>query len=485
VHYIARTLRAAVVLVAAAACLLSGCAQHAQVICRPLELVSSGDYEGAVASLDETSIADSSLDRFLYRVQRGHLLHLAGEYEASNHEFELAAAITEELEPFSLSETVTDYTLNEAARTYHGEDFERAYVHYYMALNYLAMDDLEEALVECRRVDQVFRELDARYEEETGRYQDDGFIRYLSGLVYEARGERDEAFIDYRKAVLAYEGETGAETGTGVPPGLLESFVCTGRRQGRDDDVAALVDSVDFPCESGTSAEIVVVIENGWAPYKREAALRVPIVRERVPREYWEHPGLEAVIKIAVPELESVPVSESGFSVVAADTALLPVEIASAERVQDVDALARWALARRLPALTARSAIRTTLKTVALIKAQDAREEDREKDGEDRGWLSRIFDFAVDYVAPVVVGETEQADTRGWITLPSEIWIARVPVRPGNYHLFVDREKSAGGADGRRSIGRVTVGPRETVFRSCRIIDRPHPIRCEEPPRGG
>jgi len=63
VHCIARTQRAAAVLVVAAACLLSGCAQHAQVICRPLELLSTGDYAGAVQALDETSIADSPLDR--------------------------------------------------------------------------------------------------------------------------------------------------------------------------------------------------------------------------------------------------------------------------------------------------------------------------------------------------------------------------------------------------------------------------------------
>jgi hypothetical protein len=478
VYFMAKTRRAAAVLVAALACLLTGCAQHAQVICRPLELISQGDYAGAVRALDETKIAGSKNDRFLYRVQRGHLLHLAGEYEASNREFELAVDIARELEPLSISETVTDYTLNEAARAYHGEDFERAYIHYYMALNYLAMDDLEEALVECRRVDQVFRELDARYEEDTGRYQDDGLIRYLSGLVYEARGERDEAFIDYRKAMLAYEGETGAGTGAGVPAGLLRSFVCAGRGR-RDEDVAALVDSVEFTCGGGPSAEIVVAVESGWAPYKREVALRVPIVKEHVPEDYWEHPDLEAVIKIAVPELDSVPAGDFEFSVAAIDTASPgPCAVASAERAQDIDALSRWTLARRLPALTARSAIRTTLKTVALIKAQSA-DEEKEGESDERGTFAKVFGFLLDHVAPVVVGETEQADTRSWITLPAEIWIARVRVEPGEYELVLTPEAGEGSSCGARSLGRVSVGPGERVFRSCRVICGPHPIRCD------
>jgi hypothetical protein len=473
------------VLVVAVACLLSGCAQHAQVICRPLELISARDYAAAVEALDETAIASSSNDRFLYRVQRGHLLHLAGEYKASNREFEIAVDALRELEPFSLSETVSDYTLNEAARAYHGEDFERAYVHYYMALNYLAMDDLEEALVECRRVDQVFRELDGRYAEDTGRYQDDGFIRYLTGLIYEARGERDAAFIDYRKAVLDYRGEGGAATGMRVPSGLLRSFVCNGRARGRDEDVAAVVDSVDVTCDEEPSGEIVVLIESGWAPYKREAALRVPIVRDRVPRAYWEHPDLEAVIKIAVPELESVPVEAGGYSVAIVDSASDEERtVAFAERAQDIDALSRWTLARRLPALTARSAIRTTLKAVAVVKAQEAREkgrEEQEEKGETRGWLARIFDFAVDHVVPVVVGETEQADTRSWITLPSEIWIARARVDPGEYELVVEVTAKGDRRCLSRSLGRVRVGRGGKVFRSCRLVGQPHPIRCEAP----
>lgn len=480
---IANIRRAAALFVGAAAFLLVGCAQHAQVICRPLELVSSGDCARAVEALDKTDIADSPLDQFLYRAQRGHLLHLAGEYVASNREFELAIAIAEELEPFSLSETVTDYTLNEAARTYHGEDFERAYIHYYMALNYLAMDDLEDALVECRRIDQVFRELDARYEEETGRYQDDGFIRYLSGLIYEARGESDEAFIDYLHAVLAYEGESGSETGMGVPPGLLESFVCGGRRQGRDDDVVALVDSVDVTCGPRPAAEIVVVIDHGWAPYKREASLEVPIVEESVSEDYRSHIDLKALVKVAIPELESVPALQTGFSVAASDTTSSESgALVFAERVQDVDALSRWTLERRRAALLTRSAIRATLKTVALLKAQDAREESREKQedkGEERSWLSRIVDFTVDHVAPVVVGQIEQADTRGWILLPSDVWIARIPVEPGEYDLTVRPENDAGGPCSPLSLGRVAVREGETVFRSCRVFGGPHPIRCD------
>lgn len=458
----------ALAVAAAAACVLAGCAQHARVICEPLALASRGDYERAVRAIDETKIAGSGRDRLLYHAQRGHLLHLAGDHEASNREFEAAIAAAEELEPWSITETVTDYTFNETVKAYAGEDFERAYLHYYMALNYLALDDLEGALVECRRLDEVFRELDARYEEETGRYQDDGFIRYLSGLVYEAMGKPDDARVDYELAVRAYEGEVGEGTGMGVPPGLAAAAEASS-------GVAADAASRGRPGGS----EIVVIIESGWAPYKREESVEVPIFRERVPAEYWAHPDLAAVVKIAYPVLESVGGAPDGFAAraVSGGDPAAGAAGAFAERVQDVDALARWALGRRIGAIRARSGIRATLKAVAVLKARENRyDARRERDGRggETGFWTWLAEFAVDHIVPVAVAETEQADTRSWILLPAEIWMARLSVEPGAYEVLVRPEAGAP-----VSLGTVEVPAGGKVFRACRVFGGPHPIRCD------
>ena len=458
-------------------CALAGCTQHARVICEPLGLASDGEYALAAAAIDETKIAGSGNDRFLHHAQRGHLLHLAGEYEASNSAFEAAVAAAEELEPWSLSETVTDYTFNETVKAYAGEDFERAYLHYYMALNYLALDDLEGALVECRRLDEVFRELDARYEEDTGRYQDDGFIRYLSALVYEAMGKSDDARIDFELAARAYEGEVGKGAGMGVPSGLEASL--PERSEG-----------------GGGTAEIVVLIDSGWAPYKREESIEVPIFREHVPREYWEHPDLAAVVKIAYPVFESVDPAPSDFAVRAVGMTGVsavpnqeavdpggpndqpPTATSFAERVQDVDALARWTLDRRMAAIVARSGIRATLKTVAMLGAGEDDDDDEGDRGrrrrDDGGFWSWFAGFLVDHIVPIAVAETEQADTRSWVLLPAEVWMARVPVEPGAYEVLVRPEGEAP-----ITLGIVEVPPGGKAFRSCRVFGRPHPMRCD------
>lgn len=474
-------------LVAVCVCagLLSGCTPAALVICEPLEEVYAGDLTAAVLAIDKTAIADTENDRFLYRAQRGHLLHLAGEFEESNHEFELAVAVAEELEPLSITGTITDYTFNETVRAYPGEDFERAYLHYYMTLNYLMLNDLEGALVECRRLDEVFRKLDARYEEGTDRYQDDGFIRYLSGLIYEALGEQEDAFIDYLLAAGAYDGESGLGASMGVPQGLVESLVWLGHRLGREDDAGALVDTVGVqrPVPAGMG-EIVVVIDSGWAPYKLEESIEFPIHAALVPDDLRGSSYLAAYVKIAYPVLQSVPWALDGFRVGATridatDSSLVPsrrAEHAWAERTQDIDALARWTLERRIGALKLRSTLRATTKQIALAKAKHDREEKRKEDSsEDNGFGATLLRWVVEDVVTRVVAETEQADTRSWITLPSGMWIARIPVPAGEYEVMIAPE----GAATPVVLGLVTVPPGGKAFRAARIFGGPHPVRCD------
>ncbi len=449
------------------ACTLAGCAEHVRVLCEPLELVYRGDTSAAVTAIDETKLADSGRDRFLYHAQRGHLLHLARDFEASNREFEAAVAVSDELEPASVTATFTDYTFNEAVKAYTGEDYERAYLHYYMALNYLEMDDLQGALVECRRLDEVFRELDARYEDD-GRYQEDGFIRYLSGLIYEAMGRGDDARVDFRLAVDAYEGRRGSEAGVPVPPGLERSL----ERMEEGDG-------------SRGQSEIVVIIDSGWAPYKVEKSVEVPIHRALVPEELRGRTNLAALVKVAYPEFVSPGGAGVPFRAGVADSSGSGAHSYAAEKVQDLDELARMVLDRRKPAMILRSTLRATAKQIALARAKHEKEEQRDKDSDKRpityieddgGLLKAIFGWLFENLATHVVAETEQADTRSWVLLPAEIWVARIPVEPGEHEVTVQA------LDGGEpvSVGRVNVRPGEKVFRSARFFGAPHPVRCDD-----
>ena len=57
-------------------------------------------------------------------------------------------------------------------------------------------------------------------------YRDDGFARYLSGILYESTGDVNNAFIAYRKAYETFDASR-AWSRTGVPAQLRADLLRT------------------------------------------------------------------------------------------------------------------------------------------------------------------------------------------------------------------------------------------------------------------
>jgi hypothetical protein len=90
------------------------------------------------------------------------------------------------------------FAVNDYMLKYPGEDYERVLLHLMSAVGFLLSGQPDEALVECRRMDTLLNLYNAKYEEKNV-YKEDAFARYLSGMLQEADGQLDEAFIDYHR----------------------------------------------------------------------------------------------------------------------------------------------------------------------------------------------------------------------------------------------------------------------------------------------
>ena len=91
-----------------------------------------------------------------------------------------------------------------------------------MALNYTAAGHHEDALVEARKVDSKLNVINSRYaDDKKNVYKEDAFIRFLMGVLYEAEGEVNDAFISYRKAEEIYRNDYAANYGVSAPSLLI------------------------------------------------------------------------------------------------------------------------------------------------------------------------------------------------------------------------------------------------------------------------
>ena len=64
---------------------------------------------------------------------------------------------------------------------------------------------MEDALVEVRKINIRLQQLNDKYPDHKNRYQRDAFAQLLMGLIYDAAGDYNNAFIAYRNAYNTYQ----------------------------------------------------------------------------------------------------------------------------------------------------------------------------------------------------------------------------------------------------------------------------------------
>ncbi|MEK9134044.1 MAG: hypothetical protein AAB333_04205 [Pseudomonadota bacterium] len=393
------------------ALLFSGCASYSDSFSVIESDMAAQRFGAALETLERQR--HPQRDRLLTLLNKAMLERMNGDYAASNRTFEAAKARMEELRGLSLREQGQSLLINDATRSYAGEEFEQVLVHLYMALNYLQLGERIDARVEALQVDERLREITQRLPE--NRYTEDALARYLTGMIYEELGERSDAMIAYRKAYEAYR-RYGQNYSVAVPESLKHDLLRLSQQMGLTGEMQQY--RKEFRIERWMSAdelaeqgELIFLLHNGLAPIRREHAVTVP------------DPASGHFVRIAVPYYETRPTPVDGARVTAGGTS------ASAEVAEDIRAIALKDLETKMPAITARALARAVLKAQM---AKAARENARQQNQNNAG--AAVAAMAVEIAGLV----TERADTRSWLTLPARIHLARLPLPPGTYTVKVD-----------------------------------------------
>ncbi len=361
------------------------------------------EYQYAEALIAEHEELRKPENLVLYYLEKGILAHLNGNYRESNQLLSRADHRMEILEVPSISGTAVEWLLSNKGQPYKGEDFERVMIHYYMALNYLMLDDLEGALVECRRVNTLLREFNDRYEQKNV-YKTDAFLLYLSGIIYDALGETNDALIDYRHAYETYTEDYREAYSTPLPQQLKANLLRTSQALGFQDEFEAYRDTFSDPSwpaqqEYRYAARLVVIWENSMIPYKVEQTFREYI-------ELDEDEDAGCYLKFAFPRL--VPRFHTFTRAdVSAAGVTQPLELG-----EDLAQIAEKNLEDRRIRTLARAMSRNVIKCAV--------EYNLEQENRFLGFLFGLFTEV-----------TEGADTRQWSLLPAEIHITQLLLPPG------------------------------------------------------
>jgi len=371
-------------------------------------MVDGGD---AVEVLDEQFPDSSGNDRLLYLLEKGNLLRLAGRYDEAIRFLLEADRLSDLQRGTEVGQEAAALLTSDLAREFRGADYEKVLINYCLAACYASLGNMEDALVECRRVGEKLQVFNDEYVQDN-RYRDDAFVRYFMGILFEADGDYDDALVAYRNALRVYEEDYSGLYGLEPPARLLSDLLRVSSHPGFENLHADFASRwPDLSWESGEGCgEVVVIIEEGLIPPRYERSVQ----------GYSE----DRVFRLAVPGISEVGRPRSS------------VRLASGGRqeagflAEDISAIA----ARNLEDSAGRDLARAIARAAAKAAAAGLAEGIVENltDEEDGFWSD-----ATGLAVSIFGAATEHADLRAWLTLPARISVARMYLLPGDSEVSV------------------------------------------------
>ncbi len=449
-----------------AALLLTSCANKSMT--RYETLAPTLEKKGFDATIAEVKKQQKDLygsnSEWLYYYDLGVLHHYNRNFDESIKNFAKAEQIYEDLFTKSISNEAAAILTNDNVRPYRARPFELLTMYQFQILNYLAKMDLDGALVEVKR-SQIA--MNALYQKDSDKVNDNGFLRYLSALIYDLEDEKDDAAISYYKAIKAYD-----EGKIGVPDEVFEFATESLRRMDREDDIRALKKKELETTPKATAVqekgqEIIVIGYAGHSPILGEMYLSGTFVSGGVMNLYYKDgktgrknsftlvappvagAGSETFhVGFALPEVREHPSRVHHFEVsLDGKTRIKP------EKVMAVDEELTRNMQDEQTSTITRTAVRVILRTIAAQKAKSA-----------TNTGNGLFDLVKNIGMDVAQGQLEQADLRVGLFLPNSFYMTRIPVDVGSHSVNVAAQGSHGETVGVYNFDSIPVKRGQKVF---------------------
>jgi hypothetical protein len=424
----------------------SGCASNMTAYYGKVRTkIDAGEYQEAAKLVDKSQKVYGSKNMLMYYFDGGIINHFAKNYDVSSKKFEDAKALYAQYYQKSIFAGVASMFFNDSTIAYYGNEFERAHVSIFEALNYILEGRTNEAVVEARQIDTLFKNwsVEQNYK---NFYKDDGFIRYFMGLVYENAGYLNDAHISYYRALQAYKkGVIPLK----IPDELIDDAYTSALNLGMSQRANEIKKNYPQAKEHIIPAgfgECIIVNYNGFVPEKIEHILEfalgqiwgyvgsVEVDDDKESKDFQKAKSIgislfaKDYIKVSFPKYKDIKNKIYKFNITANNKEFKSV------LVQNVSAIAKKSLDDKVGKIYAKTLARAAVKYV-IGKSVSGKVE--ESSGNALGVLSQITFNLYNSLS-------EKADTRAWNTLPDTVLMARFYLPKGKQSITINYLSKSG-----------------------------------------
>ncbi len=368
---------------------------------------ASGNLENTrelIAKFGDKNIYKTK-DEVLYKLETGTIYHFSGEYDSSFVVLHDAENEMNRLFTKSITRGLSSILLNDNQLAYDGEDYESIYINVFNSLNFIHQNNLEDALVEARRVAYKLQNLNVRYKglinalskaDTTGKVewktgtsnvQNSALGHFLSGVLYSKSGKTDDARIEYEQMLKAFQDQPGYFSPEGIDLNAMQ-------RMTNPDDF-----------------NLMLVTFTGRSPVKYQVVSRFFLSKESF------------YIKISLPVLQTIPSMVKSVYATIDDSVSVPLYL-----IENMDVVAQEVYKVKKPIIYGRAFLRSFLKAIGTHVA--------EKSARKKG--KKTLGTIIDILGIIASETTENADLRGWQTMPGQAYVNLYKLPAGKHIIRID-----------------------------------------------
>jgi hypothetical protein len=417
--------------------MLSACATYYQKQLNVMEAVYSGNIDKAEDLMKDAKWQKPERNKLLFYLNKGTVLWMNGKNTESNQYFLLADKYVEDYRKNYATE-IASVLINPNYSTYSGESFEQVLIHYYSTINFIQLGDLDNALVACKRMIETSQRINDLLGNKN-KYKRDAFAHNLLGMIYDAQGDYNSAFVAYRNALNIYKEDYKTQLGTEIPLQLKKDILRTAKIISFSEELNQY--ETEFNLKAVLMPEgyapLVFFWNNGLGPIKDESSIN-----------FVTYPLQNGFVNFVNLELGlSFPIYVGNAEDRKNITALNIVRVAWPKYVsripfyknailkdslnnefnldlgEDINAIAFKSLDDRMFKEISEAILRLALKQVAINLAK--------KENQGAGMALSILSAA-----------TEKADTRNWQLLPYSINYIRAFLPIGKQNIILETKSN-------------------------------------------
>jgi len=401
----------------------SACATYYNRSIEFQNLISEGNFSSAAKWLESDRLTNKPLNKVINLLNRAYVSRMTGNYTQSIDDFLEAEKFIEDYNK-NFGKEMLSMVTNPMTKPYKVEDFESVMVNYYQAMNYIDLNRYDEAIIECKRINNKLNELNDKYKDHKNKYQRDAFANNLMGMLYEANKDFNNAFIAYRNAYNVYKEDYEKYFGISAPEQLKKDLIRTADLTGFYDEVAYYEKEfgIKYQRKEKPESELIFFWENGMGPVKSEWSINfastynngVLILENKEMNLLFNFPIIGnqegfnsfSFLRVAFPKYEERQPFFNSASVAVNN------DIYQFQLVQNFNSIAFKTLDDRMLRELSNSLLRLATKKAIEIAAKQQ---------------SQGIGLAVGIANAI----TEKADTRNWQTIPYSLSYVRIPISEG------------------------------------------------------